>query len=528
MNSENPPIPKSEQTNFEPIEFVDEQQPEKLSQESAPKTRQETISDAWLEEEIIDVTPEPQPEIEVEEVEELEVAEAELKTVETQTLELDLPEVEVSELSSLTQSKPSPQVSTKAEFEEQVSSSDISYKEESQEQVTSPEDSETEPEFTVDRWLDEPEADLSVVNVAQTENKTVVTNDEIAQLEQQKTALRQEIEQLKAHKEQLLSQQLQAVQENMGRLLAEGTRELQERKMALQIEIEKLERRKERINEEMRSNFAGSSQELAVRVQGFKNYLVGSLQDLARTAEKLELARTTETPVPRNRDSFRSRENSRRGEGDRPRSRDRDRDRDRQGRSRASNISPQASQTQFSEPTFADQSRRIRQLLDKYRNSPDYYGSPWQLRRTFEPIHAKKVQDWFFVQGGRGAVDSMGSRLQNILVASAVISILYNLYGDRCKVLVLTDTPENLGEWRRGLQDCLGISRNDFGTNRGVVLFDSPEILVQRAERLMQDKLLPVIIVDETEELLNLSVLKFPTWLAFASTSKPTTSNYLY
>jgi hypothetical protein len=505
MNSENPPIPESEQTNFEPIEFVDEQQPEQLSQESTPTNKPETISDAWLEEEIIDVTPEPQTEVEVAE---LEVAATELKPSETQTPELELSET--IELSSSTQSEPLPEVNTT----------------DSEEQVTSPEDSETEPEFTVDRWLDESEADLSVVNVAQTENKTVATNDGIAQLEQQKAALHREIEQLKAYKEQLLLQQLQAVQENMGRLLAEGTRELQERKMTLQIEIEKLERRKERINQEMRSNFAGSSQELAVRVQGFKNYLVGSLQDLARAAEKLELARTTETPAPRNRDRLRSRENPRSDEGDRLRSRDRDRDR--QGRGRVSSVPPQASQTQFSEPTFADQSRLIRQLLDKYRNSPDYYGSPWQLRRTFEPIHAKRVQDWFFVQGGRGAVDSMGSRLQNILVASAVISILYNLYSDRCRVLVLTDTPENLGEWRKGLQDCLGISRNNFGTNRGVVLFDSPEILVQRAERLMQEKLLPIIIVDETEELLNLSVLKFPLWLAFASTTKPTSSNYLY
>ena len=122
----------------------------------------------------------------------------------------------------------------------------------------------------------------------------------------------------------------------------------------------------------------------------------------------------------------------------------------------------------------------------------------------------------------------MGSRLQNILVASAVISILHSLYGDRCRVLVLTDTPENLGEWRRGLQDCLGISRSSFGTNRGVVLFDSPDVLVQRAERLLADKLLPIIVVDETEELLNLAILKFPLWLAFAATNKSTSSNYLY
>jgi hypothetical protein len=508
MNSENPPIPESDQTNFEPIELEDEQQPEQLSQASTSETKLDTMSDAWLEEEIIDVTVEPQT---AAEIEELELTTVELDSVEAQSPELNLSET--IELSPSTQSEPSPEVTTTADSAD------------SKEQVTSsPEDSEAEPEFTVDRWLDESETDLSVANVAQTEKPTVVTNDEIVQLEQQKAALHQEIENLKAHKEQLLSQQLQAVQENIGRLLAEGTRELQERKMTLQIEIEKLERRKERINQEMRSNFAGSSQELAVRVQGFKDYLVGSLQDLARAADKLELVRTTDS-APRNRERperVRSRENPRREEGDRIRSRDRS------IRDRSNSVSPQASPTQFSEPTFAEQSRRIRQLIDKYRNSPDYYGSPWQLRRTFEPIHAKRVQDWFFVQGGRGAIDSMGSRLQNILVASAVISILYNLYSDRCRVLVLTDTPENLGEWRKGLQDCLGISRNNFGTNRGVVLFDSPEILVQRAERLLQDKLLPVIIVDETEELLNLSVLKFPLWLAFASTSKPTSSNYLY
>ena len=114
------------------------------------------------------------------------------------------------------------------------------------------------------------------------------------------------------------------------------------------------------------------------------------------------------------------------------------------------------------------------------------------------------------------------------MVASATISILHDLYRDRTQVLILTDTPENLGEWRKGLEDCLGISRRDFGANRGVVMFDSPEILVQRAERLLADKLLPVIIIDETEEQLNLSVLKFPIWLAFASSNKSRSANYLY
>lgn len=370
----------------------------------------------------------------------------------------------------------------------------------------------SEPELFVDSWLDEPE-NLSSSELSQSHSATTV--DETADLEQQKASLYQEIELLKAQKEQLLLQQVREVQENMGRMVEEGTKELKERKMALQIEIEKLERRKQRINQEMRSNFAGSSQELAVRVQGFKDYLVGSLQDLATAAEKLELIRQQES-APRR--PARSSENPRREER-----RSRRRDESSSARNGDRNLP-----TQFSEPTFAEQGRRIRQLIDKYRNNPDYYGAPWQLRRTFEVAQAKTVQEWFFVQGGRGAVDSMGSRLQNILVASAIISILHSLHGDRCRVLVLTDTPENLGEWRRGLQDCLGISRSSFGTNRGVVLFDSPDVLVQRAERLLADKLLPIIVVDETEELLNLAILKFPLWLAFAATNKSTSSNYLY
>ncbi|BAZ46005.1 hypothetical protein NIES4102_30330 [Chondrocystis sp. NIES-4102] len=491
MNSENPSIPKSDKTNFETIEFVDKQS-EQISSESN--------TDAWLDEEIVDVTSQIITQSTPEQKAQLDSDFNEVSEV-SHPNSFVLTQEEVSELSPSTPSAPK-------QIDSQV------------EDLITPAKPTPEPEFIVDRWLDESTTDVNspMVNVGQVIN----IKNEIVQLEEQKAALYQELEQLKTHKEQFLAQQLQLVQENLEKLLQEGTKELQERKMSLQIEIEKLERRKERINQEMRSNFAGSSQELAVRIQGFKDYLVGSLQDLARAAEKLELARTSEVAAPRNREQRqRNSENSIREE------RNREINRARDPRGRASNVATN-SQTQFSEPTFADQSRRIRQLLDQYRNNPDYYGSPWQLRRTFEAVHAKKVQDWFFVQGGRGAVDSMGSRLQNILVASAVISILYNLYGDRCRVLVLTDTPENLGEWRRGLQDCLGISRNNFGTNSGVVLFDAPEILVQRAERLLQDKLLPIIIVDETEELLNLSVLKFPLWLAFASKGKSSSSNYLY
>jgi hypothetical protein len=276
-------------------------------------------------------------------------------------------------------------------------------------------------------------------------------------------------------------------------MMKEGLSELEQRKQALQISIEQLERRQDRIRAEMRSTFAGASQDLAIRVQGFKDYLVGSLQDLATAAEQLQLVAPTPPPAPV-REVRESRE-----------VRDRDRD------PRESEGTPR-----FAESTFQEQTRQIRKLLDQYRNSPDYYGAPWQLRRTFEPVHAERVANWFFSQGGRGAVRTMGSRLQNILIVAASVSILRRLYGERVRTLVLANSPERLGEWRRGLQDCLGISRNDFGSEQGIVLFEAPEPLAQRADRLVKRGQLPLIIIDEAEDQISLSLLQFPLWLAIA------------
>jgi len=288
--------------------------------------------------------------------------------------------------------------------------------------------------------------------------------------------------------------QMEELQRSMARLVQEGTRDLERRKRDLENEIEKLERRKERIQTEMQTSFAGASQDLAIRVQGFKDYLVGSLQDLATAAENLNLVPAERPSPPRDA-----------AESVRP----------------SSSVQVSAAQSsptlpQFAERSFQDQTKRVRSLLDRYRTQPDYYGPPWQVRRTFEPVHAERVSAWFFTQGGRGAIRSMGSRLQDILVASAVISVLRTLYGDRVRTLVLVDTPERLGEWRRGLQDCLGIARPDFGSDGGVVLFDSPEPLAQRADRLVNQGQLPLIIIDQTDDRVSLAMLQFPLWLAFA------------
>lgn len=283
---------------------------------------------------------------------------------------------------------------------------------------------------------------------------------------------------------------------DVDQLVRQGLRDLEARRRELQSEIEQLERRKERIEAEMRSSFAGSSQDVAIRVQAFKNYLVGSLQDLVSAAEEMDLTPPAATPMPvaPARDAATD----------------------------GGEVVPLAAQR------FAQQRDRINSLLDQYRTRPDYYGPPWQLRRTFEPIHAERASDWFFNQGGRGSVKSMGSRLQNVLVASAAISCLHAIYDQRLCVLVLATTPERLGEWRRWLQDCLGIARADFGTNRGVMLFEAPEPMSQRAERLLDSGRIPFLIMDEAEDKVSLALLQFPLWLGFAPDPANPAADYDY
>ena len=140
----------------------------------------------------------------------------------------------------------------------------------------------------------------------------------------------------------------------------------------------------------MRTSFAGTSQDIAIRVQGFNDYLTGSLQDLASAAEQMQLVQ----PV-------REREKPPQGE--------------------AKPVKEQLEAPQLGQQQFQDTTKKIRRLLDQYRNQPDYYGPPWQLRRTFEPIHAEKLSNWLFTLGGLGALRTMGSRLQNILIASSAV-----------------------------------------------------------------------------------------------------------
>jgi hypothetical protein len=382
-----------------------------------------------------------------------------------------------------------------------------------------PEESQT-PE-PIDEWLEQievqppeelpqtPTADLELVAEVPPEIVTIIdartdsTDDEskptetpslasaeakITQLQQQEAALKAEIAELEITYKTLQTQ-VTTTQTALSQIVQDSLSQIEQRKQTLQISVEQLERRQERIRNEMRTTFAGTSQDLAIRIQGFKDYLTGSLQDLASAAEQLQLVQPAK-------------------------------EKEKPAQKEAKPVKEQSEMPQLGQQQFQDTIKKIRRLLDQYRNEPDYYGPPWQLRRTFEPIHGERISTWFFTQGGRGALRTMGSRLQNILVASAGISILHQLYGDRVRTLILANTPERLGEWRRGLQDCLGIGRPDFGPDRGVVLFESPSALTQKADRLVKANQMPLIVIDDSEEQISLALLQFPLWLAFAPDPK--------
>ena len=315
----------------------------------------------------------------------------------------------------------------------------------------------------------------------------------INQLKQEESELRGELESLKNIKSKILQDQLDDLQAGIIRLAQADVARLEYQKQELQAAIAVLEKRKERLDKEMTSTYAGTSQDIAIRVQGFKDYLVGSLQDLVASAEKLNLVATspqpvTETVAPIDKQPVK-----------------------------------EAEPLRLSEQTFAEYKQRVDQLLERYRTLPDYYGPAWKLRRTFEQVHADRVSKWFFEQSGRGAIRTMGTRLQNILVTSAAISVLKAVYGEKLRVLVLATSPERLGEWRRGFQDCLGLTREHFGSDKGIALFEDPEPLATKGDRLVKEGLSPLVVIDESEELIAVDLLRFPLLIAFggAPESKP-------
>ncbi|MFM7265765.1 MAG: DUF3086 domain-containing protein [Cyanobium sp.] len=269
-------------------------------------------------------------------------------------------------------------------------------------------------------------------------------------------------------------------------LMELALQELQERRTGLLEEIAELEKRRGQIEQEMARSFSGQSDAIARRLKGFQEYLVGALQDLAVAAEQVELVAQPVLVQPSPLDQV------------------------------------PATPTEEAAPPpaaglFHQDAVLIREQLERFQGQPDFYADPWKLRRTLDRDGAALLSDWFLSQGGRGAQPSSGSRNRNALVAAAAVAILGELYGERIQTLVLAGQPERLGEWRRGLQDCLGLAREDFGPTSGIVLFERADALIERADRLEERGELPFIVIDAGERAVEIPVLQFPLWLAFAA-----------
>lgn len=269
-------------------------------------------------------------------------------------------------------------------------------------------------------------------------------------------------------------------------------KELQQQRQGLEQEIEELQQRRDQLQQEIASHFSGQADGLSRRVKGFQEYLQGALVELARSAEQLQLVPETLQVQPSPLDQA-------------------------SGQAAADSNSAAQEATASAAGLFGGEAELIRQRLSSYRDTPDFHAEAWQLRRSLDEAGHNLLLDWFLEQGGRGAQPSGGSRNRNALVSAAAVSLLGELYGDRFQTLVLAGSPERLGDWRRGLQDCLGLSREDFGPNSGVVLFERPDALIERADRLEEQGELPFIVVDAAERMVETPILQFPLWLVFAA-----------
>ncbi len=264
-------------------------------------------------------------------------------------------------------------------------------------------------------------------------------------------------------------------------------RDLISKKDYLVKEIKDLETKKNEIEKDIESNFKGQSDNIAKRVKGFQEYLTGALQNLSQNVDKLELVSQPIIVKPSPLDE-----------------------------KKQNNSTKKVVNVPALSETFQPDEEIIKSCFSSFTEQPDFYAEPWKLRRSLDSSDIEIMDDWFFNMGGRGSLESRGSRQKNALLSAGLISILGELYGDQFQTLILASQPERLGEWRRILQDSLGLTRDDFGPNSGIVLFERPEGVIERADRLEANEELPFIIIDAAESSVEIPILQFPLWVAFA------------
>ena len=150
-----------------------------------------------------------------------------------------------------------------------------------------PQDAEPPTEKTVADVVSEPVE--AVIETVEHSPEVAAVQADLDALKAEKEALLAEIDALKQQKQALFEAETGDLQAQVQRFMAQSLQHLEAKQAELQKSVTQLERRRDRIREEMRTTFAGTSQEIAVRVQGFKDYLIGSLQDLVIASEQLDL-----------------------------------------------------------------------------------------------------------------------------------------------------------------------------------------------------------------------------------------------
>ena len=184
-------------------------------------------------------------------------------------------------------------------------------------------------------------------------------------------------------------------------------RDLFSKKDSLVKEIKELETKKNEIEKDIESNFKGQSDNIAKRVKGFQEYLTGALQNLSQNVEGLELVSQPIIVKPSPLDE-KKQDNS---------------------TNNVVNV-PALSET------FKPDKEIIKSCFTSFTEQPDFYAEPWKLRRSLDSSDIEIMDDWFFNMGGRGSLESRGSRQKNALLSAGLISILGELYGDQFQTLI--------------------------------------------------------------------------------------------
>ena len=172
------------------------------------------------------------------------------------------------------------------------------------------------------------------------------------------------------------------------------------KKNSLVKEIKELETKKIEIEKDIESNFKGQSDNIAKRVKGFQEYLSGALQNLSQNVEKLELVSQPIIVKPSPLDE-----------------------------KKQDNVTSNVVNVPALSETFKPDEEIIKSCFTSFIEQPDFYAEPWKLRRSLDSSDIEIMDDWFFNMGGRGSLESRGSRQKNALLSAGLISILGELYG---------------------------------------------------------------------------------------------------